>query len=166
MFVKFIKLNMIHQLYREQQLSCDIKTAWSFFSAANNLRIITPPEMNFTVLTKLKNDNIFEGMLINYTVAPLLKIPLKWQTEITQVDNGKSFTDFQKKGPYKLWKHYHEFVENEKGVLIKDTVKYELHFGFLGEIVHRIFVRKKLKNIFSFREQVLDVIFNNKRKAS
>lgn len=157
---------MKHRLYREQQLHCDIQTAWNFFSAANNLSVITPPEMNFTVLTKLQNDEIYEGMIIDYTVSPVFSIPLGWQTEITQVDFRTSFTDFQQKGPYRLWNHYHEFIKNEEGVLIKDTVDYELPLGFLGEIAHKLFVRKKLENIFNFRHQVLEVMFNNNRKAS
>lgn len=156
---------MVHTLYREQQINCDIKTAWKFFSAANNLSVITPPEMKFTVLSELENDEIYEGMIINYTVSPLLNIPMKWQTEITQVDQQKSFTDFQKKGPYKLWNHFHEFIENENGVLIKDTVTYELPMGFLGEIAHKLFVKQKLEGIFNFRHAVLETMFNNKRKV-
>lgn len=155
---------MVHRLYREQQLNCDIETAWKFFSSANNLAVITPKDMNFTVLTKLENDEIHKGMLIDYTVSPVLKIPMKWQTQITQVDFQKSFTDFQQKGPYKLWNHFHEFVPNENGVLIKDTVSYELPMGFLGEIAHQLFVKSKLKSIFDFRHEVLEVMFNNKRK--
>jgi len=155
---------MVHRLYREQQLNCDIETAWKFFSSANNLAVITPKDMNFTVLTKLENDEIYKGMLIDYTVSPILKIPMKWQTQITQVDFQKSFTDFQQKGPYKLWNHFHEFIPNENGVLIKDTVSYELPMGFLGEIAHKLFVKSKLKNIFDFRHEVLEVMFNNKRK--
>ncbi|RZJ38224.1 MAG: hypothetical protein EOO18_03905 [Chryseobacterium sp.] len=157
---------MVHRLYREQQINCDIDTAWKFFSAANNLSVITPPEMNFIVRTKLENDEIFEGMIIDYTVSPLMNIPMKWQTEITQVDLRKSFTDFQKKGPYKLWNHFHEFVEKENGVLIKDTVTYELPMGFLGELAHSLFVKKKLEGIFGFRHQVLEVMFNKNKKAS
>lgn len=157
---------MTHRLYREQQVNCDIETAWKFFSAANNLSAITPPEMNFTVLTDLKDDEIYEGMLIDYTVSPLFNIPMKWQTEITQVDFENSFTDFQKKGPYKLWHHFHEFIENDKGVLIRDTVDYELPFGFLGEIAHHLLVKKKLENIFNFRHQVLEDMFNNKKEVS
>jgi len=156
---------MVHTLHRTQQINCNIQEAWRFFSSANNLAVITPKDMNFTVVSKLENDNIYEGMLIDYTVSPLLKIPMSWQTEITQVDFEKSFTDFQKKGPYKLWNHFHEFIPNENGVLIKDTVTYELPFGFLGELAHKLFVKKKLENIFNFRHEVLEVMFNNKRKA-
>ena len=151
---------MKYQLYREQQLNCDLETAWQFFSSPNNLSKITPPDMNFTVLSDVDNQEIFEGMIIDYTVSPILNIQMKWKTRISQVDEEKSFTDFQENGPYKYWNHYHEFIPNEKGVLIKDTVDYELPFGVLGDIVHRIFVHKKLVTIFDFRYTVLEKMFN------
>ena len=154
---------MIHQLYREQQLNCTIDEAWRFFSSANNLSKITPKEMNFIVRTQLSDDNIYKGMIIDYFVSPMLNIKMSWQTEITEVDFQKSFTDFQKKGPYKLWNHRHDFIKNENGVLMKDTVDYELPLGFLGEIAHGIFVKKKLEHIFDYRTKVLEEMFNQKQ---
>ncbi|WP_346986080.1 SRPBCC family protein [Chryseobacterium sp. POE27] len=151
---------MKHRLFREQQLNCDIDTAWKFFSSAGNLSKITPEDMNFVVLTKFENDEIYKGMTIDYFVSPLFGIKMKWKTEIIQVDFSKSFTDFQKKGPYKLWHHHHEFIENENGVLMKDTVDYELPFGFLGDIAHKLIVKDKLQHIFDYRFKVLEERFN------
>ncbi|WP_343607696.1 SRPBCC family protein [Chryseobacterium oranimense] len=153
---------MKHRLIREQQLNCDRATAWKFFSSANNLSEITPKDMNFVVLTAMENDEIYEGMLIDYYVSPLFGIKMKWQTEIIKVDFQRSFIDFQKKGPYKIWHHHHEFISNEKGVLMKDTVDYELPLGFLGEIAHAVFVKKKLEYIFDYRYAVLEKMFNKK----
>lgn len=150
---------MKHRLFREQQLNCDIETAWKFFSSANNLSEITPKDMGFIVLTEMEDDEIYEGMLIDYYVSPLFGIKMKWQTEITHVDFQKSFIDFQKKGPYQLWNHHHEFIPNESGVLMRDTIDYELPMGFLGEIAHKLFVRKKLEHIFDYRFKVLRKLF-------
>ncbi|RMZ58730.1 hypothetical protein D1632_14165 [Chryseobacterium nematophagum] len=153
---------MKHRLFREQQLNCDIDTAWQFFSSAHNLSKITPTDMNFIVLTSFENDRIFEGMIIDYYVSPLWGIQMKWQTEILQVDFQKNFIDFQKKGPYKLWRHHHEFIPNEKGVLMKDTIDYELPMGILGELVHRFLVKKKVEKIFDYRYEILEQLFNRK----
>lgn len=150
---------MKHKLFREQQLNCDLKTAWKFFSSANNLSEITPKDMGFTVVTEMEDDEIYEGMLIDYYVSPLFGIKMKWQTEITHIDFQKSFIDFQKKGPYKLWKHHHEFIPNDEGVLMRDTIDYELPMGFLGEIAHSLFVKKKLDYIFDYRFRVLSKVF-------
>lgn len=151
---------MKHRLYREQQLNCDIETAWHFFSSPKNLSKITPKDMGFMVLSDYNSEQLVEGMVIDYTVSPLLKVPLKWRTRITHVEFNKSFTDFQEKGPYKYWSHFHEFIPNKDGVLMKDTVDYGLPFGFLGKMAHRLFVKKKLTDIFDFRYDVLEKLFN------
>lgn len=150
----------MYRLYREQHLRCNIETAWKFFSSPHNLSEITPENMSFVVLSDIKDESIFEGMEIDYTVSPVLGIPIKWKTIISQVEDGKSFTDFQKKGPYKHWNHFHEFIPDENGILMKDTVDYELPFGVLGRIAHCLFVKEKLRSIFDFRYRVLNDLFN------
>lgn len=151
---------MRYQLYKEQQLKCDIETAWDFFSSPHNLSKITPSDMGFTVASDLGNEPIYEGMEIDYIVSPLLKIPMKWKTKITEVEFQKNFTDLQAKGPYKYWSHFHELEANDKGVLVKDTVNYEMPFGILGIIAHKLIVKKKLESIFNYRYQILENKFN------
>ena len=51
------------------------------------------------------------------------------ENKITEVTFQKLYR-FSRKGPYKLWNHFHEFIPNKEGVLMKDTVDYELPFGF------------------------------------
>ncbi|MDV3822875.1 hypothetical protein CMU07_08920 [Elizabethkingia anophelis] len=153
---------MRYHLYREQQLNCNIEEVWDLFSSPLNLSKITPQDMKFTVLSDLKNTPIYEGMEIDYLVSPVLGIPLQWKTRITQVNYKKSFTDLQAKGPYRYWNHYHEFIENDKGVLMKDSVDYELPFGLLGKLAHSLFVHKRLKSIFEFRYNFLEGYFNRK----
>lgn len=157
---------MAYKLHREQQLNCDVQTAWKFFSAAGNLPKITPPEMKFTILSDLPDETIYPGMIINYTVAPILGITLHWKTKILEVFPENNFTDFQEKGPYKLWNHFHEFIPNEKGVLVRDTVDYELPFGILGKIAHALFVKKKLNFIFDYRHKVIEQLFNSQKELS
>ena len=151
---------MRYQLYKEQQLKCDIETAWDFFSSPHNLSKITPSDMGFTVTSDLGNEPIYEGMEIDYIVSPLLKIPMKWKTKITEVEFQKNFTDLQAKGPYKYWSHFHELEANDKGVLVKDTVNYEMPFGILGIIAHKLIVKKKPESIFNYRYQILENKFN------
>lgn len=154
---------MVYQLNRIQQLDCDLDTAWDFFSSPHNLSRITPKEMQFTELSDLPEGKIHEGMIIDYKITPLLGISMHWQTRITQVDEGESFTDFQQIGPYKLWNHFHEFIPNKNGVLMKDTVKYELPLGLLGDLANSLMVQKKINHIFNYRYQELEKLFNAKK---
>ena len=149
----------IYYFKTEQFLNVDINTAWNFFSSAKNLALITPPEMAFNILTTLDDKEIYEGMLIDYTVKPLLGIPVRWQTEICKVERPIFFTDRQVKGPYKLWEHTHTYTEKDNGVLMQVEIKYQLPFGLLGNIVHSLVVRKKIEEIFKFRTKILTKMF-------
>lgn len=151
---------MKYQLKRQQQLNCTIEQAWAFFSSPHNLSTITPKNVGFKVLDKSLPKEIHQGLTINYLINPIFNFPIKWQTIITQVDFQKSFTDFQQKGPYKLWNHYHEFIINDKGILMRDTVDYQMPFGILGTLAHQLFIKRKLESIFNYRQTVLERLFN------
>src|SRR5262249_14357934 len=148
-----IKPMGVYYLHAEQLLPVDLQTAWAFFSSPNNLAKITPPEMGFIPLTPMADEaEIHTGMLIEYTVKPLLGIPLHWQTEIKTVEKPYRFVDIQLKGPYRLWEHTHTFTQTGKGVLMKDEVKYQLPLGPLGSVAHALLVRRKLQALFRFRK--------------
>ncbi|UQB69247.1 SRPBCC family protein [Epilithonimonas zeae] len=153
---------MIYELYREQQLHCSLDEAWEFFTSPNNLPLIAPQEMDFTVLTEVNNGIIYNGMQIDYRLKPLFGIPIRWKSEVRSLENKRCFVDYQLEGPYKMWHHYHEFVQNEKGVLMKDHLKYEMKYGFFGKIVNHLIVRDKLEYIFNNRRTVIEGLFNQK----
>ena len=150
---------MIFQYNTERFLPIDINKAWDFFSSAKNLALITPSEMDFKILTDLEDKEVYEGMLIDYKVKPMLGIPLLWQTEIYKVNKPNYFSDRQLKGPYSIWEHTHRFIEKENGVLMIDEVRYKVPFGIIGRLAHTIFLRKKVESIFIYREKALNRIF-------
>jgi ligand-binding SRPBCC domain-containing protein len=147
------------QLERETFIPADIQTVWHFFSNPENLKQLTPKDLNFRVTHCPKVDEIYEGMLIEYLVSPLLRIPLKWITLIKKVKPMSCFTDTQIRGPYRLWEHTHTFEAKGNGVLMKDKVLYKLPFGPLGLLAHRLFVKKQLEGIFKYRALVIQTTF-------
>lgn len=149
---------MIYELKRVQKVPVSVEKAWEFFSSPKNLAVITPKEMGFIIKSKVP-EKMYSGLLIDYTVKPILGIPLPWQTEILEVDELKSFVDNQNKGPYKLWHHTHIFEPIDGGVIMTDIVKYELPLGFLGTIAHVLFVKNKLNHIFDYRYKKVEELF-------
>lgn len=150
-------LMKLHRLETEQWLPLSIQEAWDFFSIPENLDRITPPDMSFEILTGA-GERTFAGQIIIYKIRPLLNIPMRWVTEITQSEEGEYFIDEQRFGPYRFWHHVHRFTEKDGGVLMEDTLHYALPFGILGEIGGG-FVHKKVRGIFEFREAELNRIF-------
>ncbi len=148
----------MYQLKRKQFVKTDLKTCWDFFSSPQNLKRITPPYMGFNIKFHLP-EKMYEGLMIEYSVKPVLGIPMTWITEIKTVKDNLFFVDEQRKGPYKIWHHEHHFKEVEGGVEMTDIVSYELPLGILGKFAHALFVKKQLEGIFNFRIKMVDEIF-------
>lgn len=150
----------MYQVKRKQIIPITLKEAWSFFSEPDNLKEITPPYLSFRILSRSDAGEMYPGMIITYRISPLLNISLNWATEITQVKDQKYFIDNQISGPYKIWHHEHHFKEVQGGVEMRDILYYQLPYGILGRIAHRIFVRKKVKEIFNFRYKKIKELFD------
>jgi ligand-binding SRPBCC domain-containing protein len=138
----------------KQVLPVKIKDAWNFFSNPYNLKEITPQWLNFKVLNEVPQ-SMEKGLVIKYKVTPLLGIPLKWITEISEVNKPFSFTDEQKKGPYKLWRHKHIFKEAEGGTEMSDIVEYAIPVEITAALINKYIVSKKVKEIFVYRKNIL-----------
>ncbi|MCX8056214.1 MAG: SRPBCC family protein [Ignavibacteria bacterium] len=151
----------LHKLERIQIIKSDIESVWKFFSRPENLNDITPPDMNFEILTKDLPDEIYPGLIIQYKVSPFGGIKFNWVTEIKHVIPKKLFVDEQIFGPYKFWHHLHFFEEIDKNTIkMTDRVYYKLPFLIFGELAHAFIIRKRLNEIFDYRFETINKIFN------
>jgi ligand-binding SRPBCC domain-containing protein len=149
-------------LKQEQFLPISLDEAWNFFATPKNLNQITPDDMIFEIVSELP-DVMYEGLLINYKLRPMLNIPINWCTEITHIREKEFFVDEQRKGPYSIWHHEHHFKTVDGGVLMTDILHYDIGKWILGWIAGKIFVDKKVKHIFEYRRKILDVFFTNRQ---
>jgi ligand-binding SRPBCC domain-containing protein len=151
-------MSKVYTLHTYQEMPISLDTAWDFFSSPANLAKITPSHMGFHIISKHHGEKMYPGQIIEYTVKPLLGIPLYWMTEITHVQEGAYFVDEQRFGPYSMWHHQHHFKAIPGGVAMEDIVHYKIPMGFLGDIANSLFVKKQLQGIFDYRFQaVLDL---------
>jgi len=141
-----------------QFVPASLDVVWDFFSSPSNLSKITPPAMGF-LITSPEHQGMYPGMFITYKVSPALGIKLNWVTEITQVDHRKFFIDEQRQGPYSIWHHEHHFKEVDGGVEMRDILYYKVPFGIFGKLADLVFVRKKVQEIFRFREKRIEELF-------
>ena len=150
----------MYQFKTTQKLNISINEAWNFLSNPKNLKDITPEYMRFDIISG-DDKKMFPGQIIEYILTPVFNIPFKWVTEITHVKQKKYFVDEQRFGPYSFWHHKHFIKEVEDGVIMEDIVHYKLPLGIIGRLAHRLFVRNKVEEIFSYRRKKLDSLFNN-----
>ena len=86
-------------------------------------------------------------------------LQLRWVTRITRWVPESEFEDVQEEGPYRTWIHTHRFEDAGDRVVMSDRVQYDLPFGPLGRVAHRLLVRRQLEAIFDFRRIAIEEVF-------
>jgi ligand-binding SRPBCC domain-containing protein len=146
-----------HSIRRDIWVPRPRAEVFEFFSQAPNLERITPPFLNFHVLTP-EPIEMKEGALIEYKLR-VRGVPIRWLTEITRWNPPYEFADVQLRGPYKRWDHTHRFLAENGGTRMIDEVLYELPWGILGDVAHALIVRRDVEGIFRYRNEVIATSF-------
>jgi ligand-binding SRPBCC domain-containing protein len=143
-------------LETEMVLASPLEEVFDFFADATNLERITPPWLQFRVLTPGPIE-MFAGQLIDYRLK-LHGVPIRWRTEIASWDPPHEFCDTQLRGPYRLWRHQHYFEEVAGGTRCRDVVYYRVPGG---PLIHWLLVRRDVETIFTYRAKVLRELFGS-----
>ncbi len=140
----------VREFKTELWLPLPPEAVFPFFSTATNLDAITPPWLDFRILTP-PPIVMREGTLIDYRLR-VHGLPLRWRTRISAWQPPHRFVDEQLCGPYRQWIYEHTFELCNGGTLARDLVRYAVPFDF---IAHPLFVRRDIEKIFEFRAEEL-----------
>lgn len=146
-----------HEIEREQWLRRERAEIFRFFADPRNLERVTPPDLKLRVV-RVSSKELGEGTLIDYSLR-LYGLPARWQSRIEEWKPVERFVDTQRRGPYALWRHVHEFEPHEGGTIVRDRVRYRLPFGALGDLVAGGRVGRELRRIFDHRRVQLMSLF-------
>lgn len=144
----------VHRLERAQLIPRPLDETFAFFADAENLAAITPPWLGFRIVSP-RPIVMGVGARIDYRLR-LLGLPVRWRTRIEVWEPGRRFVDAQERGPYRLWRHLHEFEAAPGGTAMRDVVEYDVGRGPLGEVAWRVYVRRALDEIFDFRRAAVE----------
>ncbi len=144
----------VQVIEREQLIARARPEVFAFFADALNLEPLTPPWLNFGVLTPAPIE-MRQGAEIAYRMR-LHGLPVRWLTRIEEWDPESRFVDRQLRGPYRLWHHTHTFEDRDGATLMCDRVRYAIPFGPLGRAAEALLVRRDLKAIFDFRREAVE----------
>ncbi len=140
----------IREFQSELWLPLSPAEIFPFFADAANLETLTPPWLNFKILTPTPIA-MHEGTLIDYRLR-VHGMPVRWRTRISAWEPPHRFVDEQLRGPYRQWIHEHTFEPRDGGTLCRDVVRYAVPLDLL---MHGLLVRPDITKIFAYREQAL-----------
>jgi uncharacterized protein len=94
----------------------------------------------------------------------LFGVPMRWRALITSYDKGRAFVDEQRRGPFEVWIHRHEFHDHPLGTLMTDRVEFRAPLGPLGRAVEALFVERLVKRIFDYRQKCIGPLVEGQSK--
>src|SRR5215470_14790065 len=119
----------VHTFTSELWLPRSLSEIFPFFASAENLERLTPPWLNFQILTPAPI-SMAVGTHIQYQLK-IHGVPVRWESEITSWQPPYFFVDDQRRGPYRRWHHVHSFEERDGGTVVRDLVEYSVPGGSL-----------------------------------
>jgi ligand-binding SRPBCC domain-containing protein len=143
---------MKHVLNLKMDIPAGIEEVFGFISDIGNLERVTPPDLDFTVITP-RPVAFAEGTIFDYRLR-MFGFPLSWRSQIKRFEPPNLIIDEQLSGPYKLWLHMHYFREADGMTSMVDEIHYELPLSPFGDVALPL-VHRELQRIFQFRSEVM-----------
>lgn len=82
-------------------------------------------------------------------------VPLTMTSRVTHLDFPRSFTDEQVKGPFKAFRHVHDFEATATGSIMTDRVEFSAPLGAAGRAVERLVLGRYLERLIRDRGRFL-----------
>ena len=80
-------------------------------------------------------------------------LPLHMTSRITEMESPDHFVDEQVKGPFKLFRHVHEFREDSAGTTMVDRIGFAAPFGPIGRLVEKLMLARYLQRLIETRNR-------------
>jgi len=163
----------------EQWVPSPIEQVFLFFANPNNLPRIMPPALGAKLVhVELKAPPAHglarniplagagTAIIVSVRVLPFLPLRAPWVARIVEFEWNHHFVDIQEKGPFKSWRHRHQFAAGVRngvaGTLVSDAVEYEIGFGPLGAVAQKLLVSHQLQETFAHRQKILESLLAEK----
>ncbi|MCO1338855.1 cyclase [Kocuria polaris] len=82
-------------------------------------------------------------------------IPIRMTSRITAFQEPDFFVDEQVRGPFRRFRHLHEFIEGPDGTVMVDRIEFEAPFGPLGRVAEKLVLARYLEKLIAKRNRHL-----------
>jgi ligand-binding SRPBCC domain-containing protein len=163
----------------EQWIPVPLPKVFAFFSDPHNLPRIMPPSQGAKIVKiNLVPPQFAAGMrpsgiermagtgteiTFKFRAIPYVPIHERWTALITEFEFNNFFSDVQKQGPFKSWRHTHTFeqktIDGLDGTVVGDEVEYEVGFGVVGTMLEAMVFQRMMRSTFEHRKQAVERVF-------
>ncbi|MET3176286.1 UNVERIFIED_ORG: ligand-binding SRPBCC domain-containing protein [Arthrobacter sp. UYCu721] len=82
-------------------------------------------------------------------------VPLQMTSRITEIQSPDYFVDEQVKGPFRRFRHVHDFSQDSAGTTMVDRIEFSAPFGPIGRLVEKLVLARYLQRLIETRNRHL-----------
>jgi ligand-binding SRPBCC domain-containing protein len=82
-------------------------------------------------------------------------VPLRMTSRITEMESPDYFVDEQVKGPFRRFRHVHEFRQDPAGTTMVDRIEFAAPFGPLGRLIEKLVLARYIRKLIESRNRHL-----------
>jgi ligand-binding SRPBCC domain-containing protein len=82
-------------------------------------------------------------------------VPFRMTSRITEMESPDYFVDEQVKGPFRRFRHVHEFSQDPTGTTMVDRIEFAAPFGPIGRLAERLVLARYLQRLIEARNRHL-----------
>jgi ligand-binding SRPBCC domain-containing protein len=141
---------MLH-FERSAWVAAPVETVFAFHERQDALEKLTPPSQRVELIQREGGLETGARVELRLRLGPLSK---KWIALHTEYAQNRLFVDTQIDGPFRSWRHRHEFTPERGGTRLTDSVDFELPGGPMAEMFFGRLIRGQLETMFAYRHAV------------
>ncbi len=142
---------MTEHLVRVLDLPVPVDVLWAFHARPDAFALLQPPWERAEIVQPPTSLAVGTRVVLRAYLGPL---PVTIEAEHIAYEEGRSFTDTMRRGPFAAWVHEHRCEPTPTGSRLTDAITYELPLGPLGRLVAGAAVRRRLERMFDYRHEV------------
>lgn len=132
-------------------INASVEKVWEFHERDDILQLLTPPWQPVKIVRR--EGGLELGAISEFCLLfGIIQVP--WVARHVEYEQYKLFTDQQVEGPMKHWIHRHKFKRENGQTRLTDEIQYQIHGGWLVELLLEWWVNARLKDMFRYRHQV------------
>jgi ligand-binding SRPBCC domain-containing protein len=132
-------------------IQTSVERLFAFHESPDALQRLMPPWQPAEVISRDGGLSVGARVELELKLGPFR---LRWVARHTEYERNRLFADIQEKGPFRRWRHRHEFAAEGQAARLTDRVEFSLPGGRLVDLFGAAIARHELRRLFAYRHAV------------
>ncbi len=139
------------QFEHSSWIDAPVEKVFRFHKRPDAIELLMPPDSKVELVSR--EGGLETGARVEFRI-PVGPFKIRWVAVHIAYEENRLFIDKQQEGPFAAWVHTHQFLEENGGTRLTDSIELALPGGPIIEALTGWYVKHKLRIMFEYRHGV------------